>query len=597
MFTNVFSSWGKKRHIAKASSGKDILRNPSINKGQSFSDSERNALGLVGLLPVGQLTDDTQVEREMLMLRKKSSPIEKYIHMMHLLDRNEGLFYRILTQNITELMPIVYTPTVGQACQEYGEIWSNPKGLYVSLKDKGRVQSLVDNWPSDDVRVIVFTDGERILGLGDLGVNGMGIPVGKLQLYSACAGIHPSQCLPVTIDVGTNTEKYLNDKFYLGLRQRRTRGKEFEDLVEEFMSAAVTRFGRSVILQFEDFGNSTAFHLLNTTRDRYTTFNDDIQGTAAVSLAGIMASLHVTSKLPNGAKKLRDHVFVFLGAGEAGTGIANLIAHAIVEESIVDAASDEDAMSIEEARSNIWLVDSQGLVCKQRKDKLAHHKLDFAHNVTEDHVSHLADTEHAVDDLNIKTLDQAVRALRATAIIGVSATPNTFTQTVCEHLAENCSMPLIFALSNPTSHCECSAEQAYKWTKGNCLFASGSPFGKVQVTYPDGSVRTMEPGQGNNAYIFPGLGLGLLASEALSVPDELLYVSAQTLAEQVTESDFARGSLYPPLESIRDVSAKIAVKVADRAIHLGVSSMKKKPENMDTYVRSLMNSEVNGAKL
>mmetsp|Transcript_5924 Transcript_5924/g.9238 ORF Transcript_5924/g.9238 Transcript_5924/m.9238 type:complete len:590 (+) Transcript_5924:365-2134(+) len=557
--------------------GQALLRNQKYNKGLGFTHEERAELGLHGLLPASFEDVEKQVAREMNHLRRKPNNIEKYVFLMSVLDRNEQLFYRLLTQHMKECMPIVYTPTVGQACQEYGQIWSNPRGLYVGLNDLGNVETLVNNWPEDDVRVIVFTDGERILGLGDLGTNGMGIPVGKLQLYSACAGIAPHHCLPVCIDAGTNNTELRESDFYLGTKAERCRGPEFDSLVEEFMGACKSRWGESVILQFEDFGNLNAFRLLENSRQKFATFNDDIQGTASVTLAGVLSSLRVTSKLEGGAKTLRDHKFVFLGAGEAGTGIANLIAHAIQDQC-------EEDITLAQARENIWLVDSRGLVTQKRKLQggLQHHKLDFAHDLTEDMVAHLKGTEFEVKDGKITSLEQAVRAVNATAIIGVSAIPQTFTKSICEFLTTVSPAPLIFALSNPTSQAECTAEQAYKWTNGKCIFASGSPFDPVTH-----NGKTYVPGQGNNAYIFPGLGLGLIAAKATTIPDDLLYVSAKTLAEQVSEEDLDNGSMYPPIEDIRKVSANIAAKVAARAHKLQIATEENK-QDMLAYVYSLM---------
>eukprot|EP00511_Aplanochytrium_stocchinoi_P011247 CAMPEP_0204864248 /NCGR_PEP_ID=MMETSP1348-20121228/3922_1 /ASSEMBLY_ACC=CAM_ASM_000700 /TAXON_ID=215587 /ORGANISM="Aplanochytrium stocchinoi, Strain GSBS06" /LENGTH=508 /DNA_ID=CAMNT_0052014821 /DNA_START=57 /DNA_END=1583 /DNA_ORIENTATION=- len=502
---------------------------------------------------------ELQLKRELKNLRAKPDNLEKYVYLMEILGRNETLFYRLVVENIKECMPLVYTPTVGEACQKYSHIWSKPRGIYISIKDRGNVRKILQNWHTKDVKAIVFTDGERILGLGDLGVNGMGIPVGKLQLYSACAGIPPSQCLPVVIDNGTNTEEYLKDELYMGLKQSRVRGKEFEDLIEEFMIAATKTFGPSVLLQFEDFGNSTAFGLLEKTRKRFNTFNDDIQGTACVALGGILASL----KIEGAPSKLIDHRIVFLGAGEAGIGIGELIAYAIHER---------DGISVSEARKNIWYLDSQGLITEARDkaEKLPHHKHRFAHDAS-------------AFKGPLSSLEDAVRQIKPTMIIGVSAQPGTFTKQVCKLMAENNKVPIIFALSNPTHKCECSAQEAYDWTKGKCVFASGSPFGTITS-----HGRTFEPGQGNNAYIFPGLALGVIAAEAKRIPESLFYDTAVCLAEQVTDKDYLRGSLYPKLEKIREVSLNIAVGVADSCFKLNIARVKEQPKDTRKWIQSKM---------
>jgi malate dehydrogenase (oxaloacetate-decarboxylating)(NADP+) len=424
--------------------------------------------------------------------------------------------------------------------------------MYFSLQDAGHIRDILNNWPTDDVTTIVMTDGERILGLGDLGVNGMGIPIGKLALYTACAGIHPSTVLPVHLDVGTNNERLLNDPYYLGLRQQRERGPAYDALVQEFFEAAQDKFGQSVLIQFEDFGNLNAFRLLHTWKDKACTFNDDMQGTAAVALAGLIASGALTGK------KLSDHTFLFSGAGEAGTGIADLIAYAISQES--------DA-TLEEARKKIFLVDSKGLVTKARLEGLRHHKINYAHEVEKE----------------CRTLLEAINLLEPTVLIGVSAIAGLFDRAVCERMAELNERPIISALSNPTSKAECTAQQAYEWTDGCVIFSSGSPFDPV--TLSDG--RRFVSGQGNNAYIFPGVGLGRLAAGSTRITEHDMLMAAQALAKQVSEEQLAVGCLYPPLENIREVSAHIAVAVATNAFETGVATVDM-PENMMEHVKSHM---------
>jgi len=466
---------------------------------------------------------------------------------MSLLDRNETLFYRVVMDKMEEIMPIVYTPTVGQACQQYGHILRRPRGIFISAKDKGRVIDVLRNWPDKDVRIIVVTDGGRILGLGDLGANGMGIPVGKLCLYTACAGIHSSLCLPVTLDVGTNNEELLNDALYVGLRQRRLRGEPYDDLVEEFIMA-VQELYPHVLIQFEDFATHNALRLLNKYRDRVCTFNDDIQGTGAVGLAGLYSALRIVGA------KLRDQKILFFGAGEAGIGIGNMISSALVA----------DGLSEQEARNRCWFVDSKGLVVKSRSD-LTEYKLPYAH-----------DYEHLRDFLS------AVKSLSPTVIIGASGQPKTFTQSVLEAMAVYNQRPIVFAMSNPTSKAECTAEEAYTWTEGRAIFASGSPF--APVTFKG---KTYVPGQANNAYAFPGIGLGIIACEAMSVTDEMFSVAARALANAVSEADLAQGRIYPPLTKIREVSAAIATAVAEVAYNQGIAR-KPKPDDLSTFIKSQM---------
>ena len=510
-----------------------LLHDPFLNQGTSFTLEERERLGLRGLLPPRVISQELQAERILKNFNKKSNDLEKYTYMIDLEDRNENLFYRVVMDNIETMMPIIYTPTVGQACQEFGHIFRRPRGLYISIEDSGEIDQLLQNWPYEDVRVIVVTDGERILGLGDLGASGMGIPVGKLSLYTACAGIHPSTTLPITLDVGTNNKKLLDDPLYLGHPHPRITGEEYDDFIDEFIVAVTKRFPRAVI-QFEDFANHNAFRLLQKYRNSICTFNDDIQGTASVTVAGILASLRLTGG------KLRDHKFLFLGAGEAGIGIADLL----VTEMKIQGAS------ARKARETCWFFDSKGLVESSRSD-LAEHKLPFAH-------------EHAP----MTSFLEAVKELQPTAIIGVSGQPQTFTKEVVEEMARLNEQPIIFALSNPTSKAECTAEQAYSWTDGRAIFASGSPF--PEYTMPDG--RVLVPGQGNNSYIFPGIGLGVSSVGAKRVTDSMFLAAAKTLAKQVTDQDLALGRVYPPLTKIRDVSAYIATAVAQIAFDEGLAT-------------------------
>ena len=511
--------------------GMEILRDPCLNKGTAFTERERDALGLRGLLPPRVHTQDEQVNRVVGNIRKKPTDIERYIFLVALQVRNEKLFYRVLTEHIDEMMPLIYTPTVGQACQEYGHIFRRPQGLFISAADRGRVADVLRNWPHPGVRVIVVTDGERILGLGDLGADGMGIPVGKLALYTACGGIDPALCLPVTIDVGTENEALLADALYIGLRHRRLRGPAYDELIEEFVTAVEDVFPGALI-QFEDFANRNAFRLLEKYRNRVCCFDDDIQGTAAVALAGLCTALRITGGL------LRDQRILFFGAGEAGIGIADLVVAALTNEGCNES----------EARARCWFLDSKGLIVNSRSD-LASHKVAFAH-----------------DHPPVANPLAAIEALHPTALIGVSGHAGTFSKEVVEAVTRINERPIIFALSNPTAMSECTAEQAYTWSDGRCVFASGSPFGPVTF-----GGKTFVSGQGNNAYIFPGVGLGVLASGSRFITNETFLAAARALAGEVTESDLAAGRVYPPLNRIREVSVKIAFAVADLAHGRGLA--------------------------
>jgi len=502
--------------------GVKILHDPVRNKGTAYTEAERDALKLRGLLPPRVHSMAEQELRVLGNVREKPTDLERYLYMIALQDRNENLFYRVVMNNIEEMMPILYTPTVGKACEEFQHIYRTSRGFYVSLNDRGNIRKILKNWPHKDAKIIVFTDGERILGLGDLGADGMGIPIGKLSLYTACAGIHPTQCMPVMLDVGTDNERLLNDPLYNGLERRRERGKLYDELVEEFVAAASEVFP-GVLIQFEDFGNTNAFRFLKKYRDQACVFNDDIQGTGAVAVAGLIASLRIT------CGKLSDQKLLFLGAGEAGVGIADVYVAALVEEGLTP----------EQARKHCWFVDSTSLVIKSREN-LAVHKLPYAH-------------EHA----DCPDFLSAVNSLKPTAILGLSGQPQTFTKEIVEAMAKINKRPVVFALSNPTSKAECTAKQAYSWSEGRAIFASGSPFDPVTV-----GNQTFVPGQGNNAYIFPGVGLGVIASQSRTITDEMFLAAAHSLANQVSDSDINRGRLYPSLARIREVSARIACDVA-----------------------------------
>ena len=527
--------------------GMSMLRNPMLNKGTAFTEAERDEFDLRGLLPPHVCSQQDQVARVLENFRRKSTDLEKFIDLAALHDRNEALFFRILMDHPDEMTPIVYTPTVGLACQQFGHIFQRPRGIFVSAMDRGRVARVLANWPNRDVKIIVVSDGERILGLGDLGANGMGIPVGKLSLYTACAGVPPEATLPVLLDVGTNNAALLGDPLYIGLHQKRLVGEEYDALVDEFVTAACATFP-GVVIQFEDFANHNAFRLLQKYRDRIPTFNDDIQGTAAVALTGILSALRITGG------KLGQQTLLFQGAGEAATGIADLVVAAMVAEGHDEAA----------ARKRCWLFDSKGLVVRSRSD-LAAHKRPYAH-----------------DHPGVDTLLEAVNSLKPTAILGAAAVGGAFTKEIVEAMSAINARPIVFALSNPTSKSECTAEQAYQWSAGRALFACGSPFEPVEL-----GGRRFVPRQVNNSYIFPGMGLGAIATRATRVTEPMFMVAARTLAEQVTQADLDQGSLFPPLRNIREVSARIAAAVAAVAFR---DKLARVPEPADilAFVKSQM---------
>ena len=540
-----------KRGIEELPKGSQILHEPLLNKGSAFSLKEREALHLNGLLPPRVLTIEQQKNRILENFNNKHNDLEKYIFLIALQDRNETLFYKTITDEIEKMMPIIYTPIVGEACQKYGHIFRRPRGLYISKNDKGNIRNILKNWSNDNVDVIVVTDGERILGLGDLGANGMGIPVGKLSLYTACAGVDPARCLPIMLDVGTNNENLKNDPLYIGLTEDRIRGEEYDSFIDEFMKETNEKFPDAII-QFEDFGNHNAARLLDKYRNRYRMFNDDIQGTAAVTLAGLLSSQRITKR------DLEDEKILFYGAGTAGIGIANLYVTALTKK----------GYSKEEARRRCWFVDSKGLVVSSRKN-LSRDKLPFAHEYYEK-----------------KDLSDIIQAIRPTALIGISGQANAFSKNVLELMKGINDYPLVFALSNPTSSSECTAENAYKWTGGKCLFASGSPFDSVEI-----EGKTFIPGQGNNAYIFPGVGLGIILSQAEVISDDLFLAAAETLSILVSDKELSSGQLYPSIKDIKKVSKEIAITVAKKSFSEGLTNMAI-PQNIETSLDRIIYNPV-----
>lgn len=514
--------------------GYALLRDPRTNKGSAFTAEEREKHGLEGLLPPQPSTLDLQIARTFAELEHLDSDLLRYLLLSDLQARNETLFYTVVMSDPARFMPIVYTPTVGEACQKFDHIFRAARGLYLPITAKGRVGELLGHWPVEDVRFIVVTDGERILGLGDLGVGGMGIPIGKLSLYTACAGVPPEVCLPITLDVGTNNPQLRDDPLYLGLNQDRVRGAEYDAFIDEFVTAVQARYPRCCI-QWEDFANVNAVPILERYRDKICTYNDDIQGTAAVALAGLYAALRITGG------KLVDQRFLFLGAGSAGTGIAELIARAMVQE----------GLTIEEARQRSILFDSHGLITKARE--LADFQKPFA-----------------IDHAPIADFAEAVKALKPTGIVGVSTVPKLFSQQVIEAMSAVNERPIIFPYSNPTSRSECTAEEAYRWSKGKAVFASGSPFPPVDI-----AGKHFVPGQGNNVYIFPAMGMAVFATEASRVTQEMFILAAKAVAEQVDQHDLDQGLIYPPQSRILEASLHVAVKVAEHVFDQGLARVDK----------------------
>lgn len=526
--------------------GKTLLDDAARNKSTAFTQEERERYGLQGLLPY-QVTDiRKQQQRVLNNLREKSSPIEKYIFLNGLLDRNQHLFYRTLIDHIREIMPLVYTPTVGEACKRFAHIFRKPQGFYITPADRGKVADRLKNWPEQDVRIIVVTDGERILGLGDLGANGMGIAIGKIALYVACAGIHPAHCMPVMLDIGTNNQALREDPLYLGYPHPRLTGDAYLSLLDEFVSAVQQRFPDALI-QFEDFGSHHAFTLLDRYADTARCFNDDIQGTAAVTLAGIYASCRITQKT---FKELK---IMLLGTGSAATGVAELLLPAFCLAGLSEA----------ETRKRILFVDRQGLVTTERKT--------FKPRIRSFAQAHTP-----------ASFVEAITAFKPDVLIGATGTAGAFTEAAIREMAHHQQRPVIIALSNPTSHTECTAEQAYQWSDGRVIFASGSPFAPVTL-----GEQTFYPAQGNNAYIFPGIGLGMLASRARRVTRTMFLTAAKTLADNVLPAEIERGAIYPDLTRVRAVSQAIAVSLCETAQAENLTD-ETLPKDLQTHVKNKM---------
>lgn len=526
--------------------GYELLHNPSQNRGSAFSEAQRRAAKIEGLLPVGVDSLELQIARVHTQLDMLDSDLQRYLYLMDLQSRNQTLFYAVLMGDPARFMPLVYTPTVGEACQKFDHIFRSARGVYLPITAKGRLKELLSNWPKKDVRFIVVTDGERILGLGDLGVGGMGIPIGKLALYTAVSGVPPELTLPITLDVGTNNHELLDDPLYLGLRQPRVRGKEYDAFIDEFVQAVQDLYPKCC-LQWEDFANFNAVRILETYKDKICTYNDDIQGTAGVALAGIYGAIRISQQ------KLTDQRFLFMGAGAAATGIAELIAQAMVME----------GLTLAQARSRIWLFDVNGLVHSGRKD-LADFQKPFAH-------------KHKASASFVDVIEE----VKPTGIIGVSTVPKLFNQAVIQAMAKVNDRPIIFPYSNPTSRSECTADEAYRWSDGRAIFASGSPFDPV--TYKD---KTFIPGQGNNVYIFPAMGMAVLATQATRVTEEMFIVAAKAVAEQVTQEELDSGLIYPPQSQILDASLHTATRIAEYIFEQGLARVRK-PKDIGAHVHKM----------
>jgi malic enzyme len=528
-------------YIAVDTRGESLLRDPFTNKSTAFTSVERDDLGLDGLMPPAVSTMDQQLARVYENYCVKQTPLERYIHLVSLRDRNETLFYRLVHDHIDEMMPIVYTPVVGEACQQFSHIFRHSRGLYISYEQRHRIDDILNNHPRPPA-VIVVTDGERILGLGDQGIGGMGIPTGKLSLYTACAGIPPSLTLPIMLDVGTDNQERLNDPLYLGLRQRRIRGREYQDFIDQFVEA-VMRVFPCTVLQWEDFLKANAITQLARFRDRLCSFNDDIQGTAAVVSAGVYAALRMTGGT------IRNQRIVLGGAGASAQGIASLLVTALRD----------GGLSSEEARQRISTVDSRGLVTQGRAE-LEDFKAGYARPIDEVATWACRDPGHI-------TLEETIRHIKPTILIGTSGTASLFSEAVVRAMADVNDRPIVFPLSNPTSKSECTAEEAIRWSNGRAIVATGSPFDPVVYRG-----RTHRIGQGNNAFVFPGVGLGLWVGGVRRVTDAMFLDAARVLADQVSQADLEQGAVYPKLTRIRDCSHAVACAVIRRAVAEGHAS-------------------------
>jgi malate dehydrogenase (oxaloacetate-decarboxylating) len=525
-----------------------LLDNPLLNKGSAFPEDERYEFGLMGLLPLHCSTIEEQLARTYENYCRKDSDLERYVFLTALQDRNETLFYRLLQEHISEMMPVIYTPTVGEGCRQYSHVFRRPRGLYIAYPQRDQIPAILNNAPSDEVEVIVVTDGERILGLGDLGVGGMGIPIGKLSLYSVCAGIHPAVTLPIMLDVGTDNPELLADPLYLGWRHARVRGQEYDDFIEQFVEAVKRKFPR-VLLQWEDFSKHNAARLLERYRDRLCSFNDDIQGTGAVTLAGLLAALKVLHS------ELDDQRIVILGAGSSAIGICDQIVAAMTHAGHTE----------QKAKQQLWLVDSKGLVHDGRSS-LESAKKKYARPAA------------SIEAFGINFLD-VVKNIHPTILIGTSGQQGAFSEEIVREMAKHVERPVIFPLSNPTSKSEATPGELMKWTNGRGLIATGSPFPAISH-----NGRLIKVGQCNNAFIFPGVGLGVMASGAHRVTDAMFSAAARVLSEFSPALNDPDGPLFPSLEAVREVSYRVALAVGTEAVRAGLTSM-----SLDSLQRAVAN--------
>lgn len=536
--------------------GYQVLREAHGNKGLAFTPEERVAKNLTGLVPHTLETLETQCQRALKMIRSRPTDVDRYLYLSQIKSENVDLFYRLLIDNASEMMPLVYTPTIGDVCLQYSTLYTRPEALYISIKQRKSMKDILRNWPFPDPEICVVTDGSRILGLGDLGLNGVGIPIGKLSLYTGAAGIRPNKTLPIVLDCGTANESNLNDPLYLGIRSKRVPVSEQQEFMDEFMDACAEVFPEMVV-QFEDFESEKAFNYLARYRDRYRCFNDDIQGTGAVVLGGYIGAVN-QSGVP-----LEDQRLVFMGAGSAGVGVAKQLTEYYTRRGLTE----------EEARNKFWLVDTKGLVTKDRGDKLAEHKKYFARTDNEGH--------------QYRTLEEVIEYVKPSALVGLTATFGIFTEKIVQALKASVESggagrrPILFPLSNPLTKAECTFEQAVKWTDGSVIFASGSPFQPVTTEVSNGLTNgssgketvTYYPNQGNNVYVFPGIGLGAILAKATRVTDSMIYASAEALSNSLNAEETAKGLIYPSIERVRDASLAVAREVMKAARRDGVSGL------------------------
>jgi malate dehydrogenase (oxaloacetate-decarboxylating)(NADP+) len=527
-----------------AKHGIDLLHDPSLNKSTAFTEAEKQALGLVGLIPDVTETEDLQLQRVNLQLAQKPTDLERYIYLINLLDHNETLFYRTVMSDPVRFLPIVYDPTIGEACLKFGHIYRQSRGMYLSMTRRGKVKEILKNWPQKDVRFICVTDGGRILGLGDLGANGAGIPIGKLQLYTACAGVPPQYLLPMYLDAGTNNEQYLHDPLYLGMRKPRPATEDLYSFVDEFVQAVQEVFPKCCI-HFEDWTGKDAVHLLQRYRDKYCVYNDDVQGTAGITLAGMINATKIKGT------KLKDEKYLFLGAGSAGIGLADLLCSALVAQ----------GMSLKEAQSRVYMFDINGLLVSTRKD-LFDFQLPYAH-------------QHAPT----RDFVAAIESIKPTTIIGVSTIGGAFNQRVIGAMAKINERPVILALSNPTEHAECTPEQAYTWSKGKAIYAAGVQFPPVHY-----NGQTFLPGQANNFYIFPAVGMAIFATQAKRVTDEMFIEAGQAVADQVPSELLKQGLLYPLQSNILESEIQTAARVARLVFDSGLATVPR-PTDLVAFIR------------